>query len=68
MGFFHGKKNSVSKKNSPRQKSYVGIREKHTAFPPIDTHHKKLTINHGTAPRGAAAAAAVRRRCGCGAA
>jgi hypothetical protein len=65
MGFFHGKKNSVSKKNSLCQKSYVGIRKKHTAFPPIDTHHKKLTINHGTAPRGAVA---VRPRCGSGAA
>jgi hypothetical protein len=61
MGFFHGQKNSVSKKNSPRQKSYVGIRKKHTAFPLIDTHHKKLTINHGTVPR---SAAAVRPRCG----
>jgi hypothetical protein len=65
MGFFHGQKNLVSKKNSPCQKSYVGIRKKHTAFPPINTHHKKLTINHGTAPRGAAA---VRRWCGGGAA
>jgi hypothetical protein len=65
MGFFHGKKNLVSKKNSPRQKSYVGIRKKHTAFPLIDSHHKKSTINHSTAPRGAEA---VRRRCGGGAA
>jgi hypothetical protein len=64
-GLFPWSKKLGFKKNSPRQKSYVGIRKKHTAFPPIDTHHKKLTINHGTAPRGVAA---VRRRCGGGAA
>jgi hypothetical protein len=33
IGFFHGRKNSFPKKNSPRQKTYVGLREKHTAFP-----------------------------------
>jgi hypothetical protein len=27
MGFFHGQKNSFRKKNSPRQKTYVGIRK-----------------------------------------
>jgi hypothetical protein len=32
--FFMGKK-TRSKKNSPRQNSYLGIRKKHTVFPPF---------------------------------
>jgi hypothetical protein len=33
MGFFHVPKNAVPEKNLPHQKSYFGIRKKHTAFP-----------------------------------
>jgi hypothetical protein len=41
IGFFHGLKFSVSEKNSPRQKSYVGIR-KNTAFQPTNQTSQKI--------------------------
>jgi hypothetical protein len=50
MGFFHGKKNSFPKKNSHRQKSYMGIRKiciaSHRSLPITN----KSIINHGTPP------------------
>jgi hypothetical protein len=50
MAFFHGIKFSVSRKNSPRQKSYVGLRTYCVPHILTPITNKLSTINHGTPP------------------